>query len=666
VVHSTGAEGGPGRHDANDGAQAARRGRSIVRTPKLAWNTRAGARRASSEPRSRSGRRPTRLLAAVLATSILPLVLLATPASAAPLFEDGFESGTMSSWTSSTGIVVQPGDAHAGTQAARATSNASASWASKTLASGQSEIFTRVWFKVLSQSTNIFLLKVRSTTNAIISSLGVNTSNRLLWRNDVLNANSSSATTVSPGAWHELQMRTFVNGASSVAEVWLDGAKVTDLGGTTDLGTTPVGRLQIGDNASRTYDVLFDDVAADTAFIGGTTPGDTTPPSTPTGLAVAGTPTATRVDLTWNRPPEADTAGYTVYRNGAQLATVTGASNTSYSDTSVSASTTYSYTVDAFDGASPPNHSSQSTPAVQVTTPAGGGGTGDPVIAAAGDIACDPAETQFKGGNGNATKCHAKKTAAVLTNLQATTDLKAILAVGDTQYVCGGLQAYNQSYGPAWGQPALKAITHPVPGEQEYLTSGGTDCSATPGGGYFSYFGSAAGDPTKGYYSFDVGAWHIIALNSVCGQVPCDVASAQYQFLQADLAAHPATCTLAYWHHPRFASSNGGGTKSVAPFWDLLYAAGAEIALGGNQHVYERFAPQTPSRVASANGIRAFTVGTGGRSHGKFGTIQANSEVRDNTSYGVLKLTLHATSYDWQFVPVAGATFTDSGSGTCH
>jgi acid phosphatase type 7 len=608
--------------------------------------------------------RPTRALATVLTVSILSVVLLGTPATAASLFTDGFESGTMSSWTSSTGIVVQPGDAHAGTQAARATSNASASWASKTLASGQSEIFTRVWFKVLSQSTNIFLLKVRSTTNAIISSLGVNTSNRLLWRNDVLNANSSSATTVSPGAWHELQMRTFVNGASSVAEVWLDGAKVTDLGGTTDLGTTPVGRLQIGDNASRTYDVLFDDVAADTAFIGGTTPGDTTPPSTPTGLAVAGTPTATRVDLTWNRPPEADTAGYTVYRNGAQLATVTGASNTSYSDTSVSASTTYSYTVDAFDGASPPNHSRQSA-AVSATTPAGGGGTGDPVVAAAGDIACDPASGAYRGGNGSGTRCHMKYTADVLENLLATTNLQRILAVGDNQYDCGGLQAYNQSYAPTWGQTALKAITSAVPGDNEYLTTGGTDCAANAAG-YFSYFGSAGGPPGKGYYSFDVGTWHILALNSECKQIGgCDVGSPQYQFVQSDLAAHPTKCTLAFWHKPRFASSTSGGSTNTAPFWTLLYNAGAEIVLSGHHHVYERFAPQTPSQQASPNGIREFTVGTGGNSHGKFGTIQPNSEVH-NTPYGVLKLTLHPTSYDWQFLPEAGQTFTDSGSTNCH
>src|SRR5436853_3343408 len=143
-----------------------------------------------------------------------------------------------------------------------------------------------------------------------------------------------------------------------------------------------------------------------------------------------------------------------------------------------------------------------------VTSPAAADTTGDPVIAAAGDIACDPGTTPFNGGNGTATKCHMQATSAILQDLLASTNLQRILAVGDTQYQCGGLQAFNQSYGPTWGQSALKAITSPVPGDQEYLTTGGTDCSATPGGGYFSYFGTAAGDPSAGYYSFDIGDWH--------------------------------------------------------------------------------------------------------------------------------------------------------------
>jgi hypothetical protein len=260
-----------------------------------------------------------------------------------------------------------------------------------------------------------------------------------------------------------------------------------------------------------------------------------------------------------------------------------------------------------------------------------------------------------------------KATSAILQNLLASTNLQRILPLGDEQYECGGLQAFGQSYGPTWGQSALKAITSPVPGDQDYKTAGGTGCSATPGAGYFSYFGPAAGDPSKGYYSFDVGAWHIVALNSMCRNIGgCGSGSPEYNFLKTDLAAHPTTCTLAYWHHPRFASSASGGTSSMGKFWDALYAAGAEIVLSGHNHFYERFAPQTSTQVASASGIREFVVGTGGRNLASPSTVQPNSEVRNASAFGVLTLTLHPTSYDWQFISEAGQTFTDSGSTACH
>ena len=141
------------------------------------------------------------------------------------------------------------------------------------------------------------------------------------------------------------------------------------------------------------------------------------------------------------------------------------------------------------------------------------------MIAAAGDIACDPGTSPFNAGNGTATKCHMKAAAAILSSMLGSAGLQRILAVGDEQYQCGGVQAFSQSYGPTWGQPTLQAITSPVPGDQDYKTTGGTDCPATPGAGYYSYFGSAAGDPSKGYYGYDVGMWHLIALNSNCGFV---------------------------------------------------------------------------------------------------------------------------------------------------
>ena len=278
---------------------------------------------------------------------------------------------------------------------------------------------------------------------------------------------------------------------------------------------------------------------------------------------------------------------------------------------------------------------------------------GDPVIAAAGDIACDPASASFNGGNGTANNCRQKAVSDLFVDKYFT----AVLALGDTQYEDGALTKYPQSFDPSWGR--AKSIIRPAVGNHEYLTAGAS--------GYYSYFGAAAGDPSKGYYSYDIGAWHIIVLNSNCGQVGgCGTGSPQEQWLQADLAAHPNLCTLAYWHHPRFSSGAHGNNTSYDAFWKDLYAAGVEIVLNGHDHTYERFEPQNPGGAADPNGIQEFVVGTGGQSHSSFGTIKPNSVVRNSDTFGILQLTLHATSYEWQFVPEAGKTFTDSGTMNCH
>jgi hypothetical protein len=286
----------------------------------------------------------------------------------------------------------------------------------------------------------------------------------------------------------------------------------------------------------------------------------------------------------------------------------------------------------------------------------------DPVIGAAGDIACDPADPNYNGGAGTKSLCHAAGTAQILAN----EGLDGVLTLGDDQYDCAGLAAFNQSYDASWGR--VKAITYPVPGNHEYATSGGTDCDATANaGGYFSYFGATAGTPGQGYYSFDIGTWHIIALNTNddCTDLSCDANSAQEQWLRQDLASHPALCTLAFWHHPLFSSKLE--SLSSLPFWQDLYAAGADVILNGHVHAYERFVPQAPDGTADpANGIREFVVGTGGKSLETLGSPVANSEVRNSSAYGVLELTLHAGSYDWKFATEPGSTFTDSGSTPCH
>jgi hypothetical protein len=226
-----------------------------------------------------------------------------------------------------------------------------------------------------------------------------------------------------------------------------------------------------------------------------------------------------------------------------------------------------------------------------------------------------------------------------------------VLTLGDNAYPDGASSDYSSYYDPNWGK--FKSITSPAPGNHDYHTSGAA--------GYFGYFGSQA---PAAYYSFDVGSWHLISLN---GEIDHSSGSAQETWLKNDLAAHKTQCTLAYWHEPRFSSGAVHGSDSgFDPFWRDLYAAGADIVLNGHDHDYERFAPQNPDGNADANGIREFVVGTGGASHYTFGSPIANSEVRDDTSYGVLKLTLHSSSYDWQFVPIAGASFTDSGSTACH
>ncbi len=278
----------------------------------------------------------------------------------------------------------------------------------------------------------------------------------------------------------------------------------------------------------------------------------------------------------------------------------------------------------------------------------------DPMIAAAGDIACDPADSNFRGGAGTASACRMKATSDLLLGME----LAGVLALGDNQYEDGALPKFRQSYDPTWGR--LKSLTRPAVGNHEY---GQPNAS-----GHFAYFGPAAGDPANGYYSFDIGTWHLIALNSNCSRVGgCGAGSPQELWLKADLAAHPAACTLAYWHHPRFSSGLHGSDLAYDAFWRDLYDAGADVVLVGHDHDYERFAPQDPRGAADpVRGIREFVVGTGGKTHYWFRSPQPNSEVRNWDTFGVLVLTLRSLGYDWRFISEPGRSFADSGRGFCH
>jgi acid phosphatase type 7 len=289
-------------------------------------------------------------------------------------------------------------------------------------------------------------------------------------------------------------------------------------------------------------------------------------------------------------------------------------------------------------------------------------GVDDPVVAAAGDIACQPPATR------TSTACHHQDTA----NLLAVGDYDAVLPLGDVQYECGEPSAYQSVYDPSWGQ--FRSKSHPAAGENEYTSA---TCSTPGASGYFTYFEGAASpnqpgctSACPGYYSYDLGSWHVVVLNTNCSQPGvggCGSTSPQGRWLAADLAAHPNQCILAYWHVPRW-RHDGTVSSSSSYFTTALYNAGAEVVLSGNSHFYARSAPQSPSGAADpVNGIRQFIVGTGGKSlQALSSNLDPEVEARQNTTYGILELTLHPDGYSWRFVPEAGRTFTDSGSQSCH
>jgi len=274
-------------------------------------------------------------------------------------------------------------------------------------------------------------------------------------------------------------------------------------------------------------------------------------------------------------------------------------------------------------------------------------------IAAVGDIACDPSSASFNGGNGTGVLCQQKATSDLVVN----GGYEAFLGLGDQQYENGTFDAFMASYDLSWGR--VKSITKPVPGNHEYDTANAA--------GYYQYFGSAAGDPAKGYYSYNIGEWHVVALNSNCGVVSCAQGSAQETWLRADLAANPTRCALVYWHHPLYSSGQRGGNPDLRALYQAAYDGGVDVALAGHEHQYERFAPQDAlGNLDAARGIRQFVVGTGGKSFYPIGTVRPNSERRITDTHGILEMTLQPDRYTWNFVPEAGRTVTDAGIQACN
>ncbi|HET8712181.1 MAG TPA: PKD domain-containing protein [Gemmatimonadales bacterium] len=271
--------------------------------------------------------------------------------------------------------------------------------------------------------------------------------------------------------------------------------------------------------------------------------------------------------------------------------------------------------------------------------------TGDPVILAAGDI-------------GDCLRTSDDATGQTLDTIPGI-----VMPLGDNAYLDGTPEEYANCYDPAWGRQKYR--TRPVAGNHDYNTSGAA--------GYYGYFGAAAGDPTKGYYSFTAGSWFVLVINTGTDRpVNYEAGSPQEQWIRAELAAHTEQCTLAVWHHPRFSTIKDRAPirPEVTAIWNALYEYGVDLVLNGHDHSYQRFAPQKPDgTLDNAFGIPQIVVGTGGgEGLYAFGPIPegSNSEVRNNDTWGVLKLTLKNAGYDWRFIRSAGGTFTDSGSGTCH
>jgi hypothetical protein len=270
--------------------------------------------------------------------------------------------------------------------------------------------------------------------------------------------------------------------------------------------------------------------------------------------------------------------------------------------------------------------------------------TGDTVLVGAGDIAVCSSDGD-------------ELTASLLDTLVASASEAVVYTAGDNAYENGSGQNFADCYEPSWGRH--KAITRPSPGSREYRTPGAS--------GYFDYFGDAAGDPALGYYSYGLGSWHIVVLNSNCDEIGgCDEGSSQEVWLQADLQAADSECTIAYWQEPLFSSGVAGGNDEVRPLVEALYDAEAEAVIHGNDHFYERFSPQTPDGIFDEDeGLRQFIVGTGGRSLDPFGAVATNSEVRINNTFGVLSLRLLPDGYIWDFLSVMTGESLDRGGAAC-
>jgi hypothetical protein len=467
-----------------------------------------------------------------------------------------------------------------------------------------------------------------------------------------------STVRVDDGAWHHVVVR--FNRDANIS--FYTDAKATGSGGGAHTGAlgsaTP---LQIGKVPDRPYfkgDI--DDVAVYRSLLSpsrigahynASAPDDTAPQvtldepadgtnvsdTTPSLAGTAGSAVGDPETVTLKLHPGSDTSAPAI-----RTITATRDGDDSYAAETTPAITPGTYTAVATQTDRVGNTGTSSTRTF--TVPPGSTDVGpSPTIVAAGDIAACGGTTSGEG-----------QTAAQIESLPSAT----VLTLGDNAYPNGTAAEFANCYDPVWGR--FKDRTKPAAGGHDYNTPGAA--------GYYGYFGAAAGDPSEGYYSYDLGSWHVVTLNANCPQVSCDAGDAQEQWLRADLAANSSSCTLAVLHEPRFSSGAvHGGTTDGIDLWHALYEDGAEVVLSGDDHLYERFLPQTPDGdLDYAHGITQFVVGTGGFYIYDFAATEVNSDYQQNTSYGVLKATLHPDRFAYKYLRTDGNPSTDSGSIDCH
>ncbi len=553
----------------------------------------------------------------VVAMIGLGMIAVPVDAGAATLFADGFESGSFAAWSASAGLVIETGDARSGIRAAgnNGTSNA---WARAVWPTAETDLYARAFVKLYSSSTAVRLLRFRTSTGGPIARLYLTSVRRLAIRNDVAGINRVSTITVTTGEWHEVELRAGVNGVSGAIEVWYDGVRVAGLSGTQNLGTAPIRQLELGNPvAGSSYDLEFDDVAVAEERVGG---GQVGPPSITTFAPTSGAP--------------------------GTVATVTGTDFTGASAVTFNGTPSV-FAVDSDSSLSATVPAGASTGPIRVTTPAGSavGPTNFTVTGTAETLRVVVAGDICQNSTSSLTKC-------TQTGDRVSAEAPDwVLVAGDIAYPAGTANDFATRYHTRWGggnDPSFLSITRPVPGNHEY------DDPANGNGaeGYRSYFPDDVA-PASGplYYSWGDGDWHFVALDTdACspseGCPGIGAGSVQLAFLQADLAADPHTCEIAYGHHPRWSSPSGTGATSrhgsqgnMQAAWQILVDQGVDLYISGHDHDYERFAPMDGGGAGDPVGTRQFVVGTGGAGLYPFATILPTSEAHI-LDHGILILTL--------------------------